>query len=209
MVRPTDQVMLAIEKTIISQIPRGRDTQCHGTPWEVPGLIRTKREWGENRAAVFIVISVGRNGKALLGLANLNNFGGLWFIQPAFGCLVPGPGLIGSRGEMAQRWLWVGALDGWFAYERHTCWWVTYYLLRLDWLSPGSALPQMSKYQKHMGDTMMRHPRTFSWCFWYSCENASCLSLWRGEAWNWCQILLPSWGWSWDREVGGHKNTVR
>lgn len=29
MVRPTDQVMLAIEKTIISQIPRGWDTQCH------------------------------------------------------------------------------------------------------------------------------------------------------------------------------------
>ena len=54
------------------------------------GSVTRQRKWKA-------VVSKGRNGKAReagLGLANLDNFGGLWAMGSVPGCLLPGHGMI-------------------------------------------------------------------------------------------------------------------
>lgn len=58
--------------------------------------------WGRGDVwtPAFIVVFVGRNGKAL-ALDSFNNFSRLWARGVVSNCLVPGPGVIWGRGLLA------------------------------------------------------------------------------------------------------------
>lgn len=64
------------------------------------GWVVRKQKTGVRRqheAMTFVGVSQGkvRQGRVnCLGLANLNNFGGLWAIGVIPSCLVPGPGMV-------------------------------------------------------------------------------------------------------------------
>lgn len=169
MVKPTGQENLATEKTVCySQFPRGE--ACHATPHhegphgEALGSVRRQRshrKWAQEPSPLFLQEGTGKTG-----LANVNNFKGVWSTGPAPGCPVPGLGGI----RAGRQWLrgcepcesstktgdW-GMGSGSVITHEGTLPGKSFTISR-NWLwgavSPGSARPRRAKHQKHMVNTL-------------------------------------------------------
>lgn len=64
------------------------------------GQSRGRKGGGRCIATVSTGYSVGKARRSCLGLASLNNVGGLWAEAPASSCLAPGPRVMWGRGDI-------------------------------------------------------------------------------------------------------------
>lgn len=63
--KPTDQMSVIDGITGYPQFPEGRGTQCHSGPYErVQRPVRRQRGEGKARTTAFIMVFIGRMGKA-------------------------------------------------------------------------------------------------------------------------------------------------